>query len=99
MALSNAERQKRYRERRRTDQPRVRFRRPGDRRSRPEQYRDAIATVMRIHEEYHAWRQGIADSLQQAATAERLDDVLAHLDDVDWDALLGLDLPKGYGRD
>ena len=99
MALSNAERQKRYRERRRTRQPRVRYRRPGDRRSRPGQFLDAIATVMRIHEEYHAWRQGIVDSFQDAATTERLDDVLTHLDEVDWEALLGLDLPKGYGRD
>ena len=54
MALSNSERQKRYRERRRTKQPWVRYRRPGDRRSRPEQFLDTIATVMRIHEEYHA---------------------------------------------
>ena len=54
---------------------------------------------MRIHEEYHAWRQGIVDSFQDAATTERLDDVLTHLDEVDWEALLGLDLPKGYGRD
>ena len=99
MALSNSERQKRYRERRGTKQPRLRYRRPGDRRSRPEQFLDAIATVMRIHEEYHVWRQGIVDSLQDAATTERLDDVLAHLDEVDWETLLGLGLPKGYGRD
>jgi hypothetical protein len=45
MALSNAERQWRYRERRHAQQPRVRYVRPHDRRSRPQRWADAVETL------------------------------------------------------
>jgi hypothetical protein len=45
MPLSNAECQRRYRERRKAQAPVVRYRRPVDRRSRPERWRDAVETL------------------------------------------------------
>ena len=52
MALSNADRQKRYRERRKAQQPVVRYRRPKDRRSRPQRWADAVDTLRQLQEEY-----------------------------------------------
>ena len=93
MAVSNAERQRRYRERRKAAQPRVQYRRPQDRRSRPQQ--DAVGTLLDLQGEYQAWLDHLPDSLQESALAQRLE------------AMCGLDLaelesvepPRGYGRD
>ena len=52
MALSNAERQQRYRERRQARQPRVRYVRPRDRRSRPQRWAEAIETLRELQAEY-----------------------------------------------
>ena len=86
MALSNAERQRRYRER----QPRVHDRR--DRRTRHQQWHDAIATII-------ALRDAMPEALEASPTAERLDEVLDLLEDVDWQHLAALVLPRGFGRD
>jgi hypothetical protein len=48
MILSNAERQRRYRERRKAQAPVVCYRRPVGRRSRPERWRGAVETLRRI---------------------------------------------------
>jgi len=44
LPLTNAERQRRYRARRHDQQPVVRYRRPEDRRTRPQRWADAVAT-------------------------------------------------------
>ena len=46
MALTNAERQARYRERRQAGAARIRYRRPADRRLRPQQCDDAVRTLL-----------------------------------------------------
>ena len=79
MALSNAERQ-----------PRVHNRR--DRRTRHQQWHDAIATII-------ALRDAMPEALEASPTAERLDEVLDLLEDVDWQHLAALVLPRGFGRD
>ncbi len=93
MALSNAERQRRYRE----PQPRVHDRR--DRRTRHQQWRDAVATIIWLRDARQAWRDAIPEALEASPTAERLDEVLDLLEDVDWQHLAALDLPRGFGRD
>ena len=96
MAVSNAEPQRRYRERRKAAQPRVQYRRPQDRsRSRPQRWQDAVGTLLDLQGEYQAWLEHLPDSLQESALAQRLE------------AMCGLDLaelesvepPRGYGRD
>jgi hypothetical protein len=94
MILSNAERQRRYRERRKAQAPVVRYRRPVDRRSRPERWRDAVETLRALQEEYQAWLDNLPESLQSSALAEKLEEVCT----LDLDAL-DIDLPRGFGRD
>lgn len=94
MALSNAERQRRYRERCNTQQPRVRYVRPADRRSRPQRWADAVETLRQLQDEYQAWLENLPESLQESELAAKLQQVC----ELDLDAL-DIDLPKGFGRD
>lgn len=52
MTLTNAERQRRYRERQKEHRPAVHYRRPQDRRSRPARWRDAVQTLLDLQAEY-----------------------------------------------
>ena len=68
VALTNAERQARYRERRKAGESRVRYRRPADRRSRPQQWNDAVQTLLALQDQYRAWRDALPGSLAGSAT-------------------------------
>jgi hypothetical protein len=105
-ALPSAERMRRLREKRKAeaadkppDKPAVviRYRRPKDRRSRTEQWADAINTLMECLDRYQQWRENLPDSLTDNALAERLDAMLEWRDLVDQLSLA--DLPRGFGRD
>lgn len=105
-ALTSAERMRRLREKRKAeaadkppDKPAVviRYRHPKDRRSRPEQWADAICTLMDCLDRYQQWRENLPDSLADGALAERLDAMLELRDLVDQLALA--DPPRGFGRD
>jgi hypothetical protein len=54
----------------------VRFRRPKDRRSRPQQWQEAVATLLDCLEAYQAWRDNLPAGVADNALAERLDTVL-----------------------
>jgi hypothetical protein len=104
-ALTSAERMRRLREKRKaeaTDKPSdkpagvIRYRRPKDRRSRPEQWADAIKMLMDCLDRYQQWRENLPDSLADSALAERLDAMLEWRDLVDQLSLA--DLPRGFGR-
>jgi hypothetical protein len=96
-ALSNAERQARYRARRDAEQPppKVHYGRPTDRRTRAQRWRDAVACLAALQAEYAAWHDTLPDSLRDSATAETLQEIL----DLDLDALIAIVPPRGYGRD
>ena len=47
-ALTPAERQARYRAARQADTPAMRYRKPGDRRSRPQRWKDAVAELIEL---------------------------------------------------
>jgi len=96
-ALSNAERQARYRAHRLAAEgaPVIRIRRAVDRRSRPRRWHDAVAELLALQAEYMAWLDGLPASLHGSATAEALQAVA----DLDLDALAAIDPPRGYGRD
>ena len=95
--LSHAERQARYRARRQAQQPApiVRYRRPADRRTRPQRWRDAVAELLALQAEYTAWLEALPDSLQDTDTAEALQAIV----ELDLDALASAEPPRGYGRD
>lgn len=95
-ALSNAERQARYRARQAARaSPVTHYRRPADRRSRPQRWRDAVADLLALQEEYAAWLHVLPDSLHGSAAAEALQAIA----DLDLDALTDIEPPRGYGRD
>jgi hypothetical protein len=95
--LSDAERQARCRARRQAQQPApvLRYRRPANRRTRPQRWRDAVAELLALQAEYTAWLEALPDSLQETDTAEALQAIV----DLDLDALASVEPPRGYGRD
>ena len=92
-ALSNAERQARYRARRQAQQPQAALRRraAADRRSRAQRWRDAVAELLALQAEYAAW----SESLRDSAIAEALQEII----DLDLNTLADIRPPKGFGRD
>jgi hypothetical protein len=96
-ALSNAERQARYRARRQAEQPSplLRYRRPTDRRSRAQRWRDAIAELLALQDEYAAWYEALPDSLHDTTTAEALQAIV----ELDLETLADIAPPRGFGRD
>ncbi len=96
-ALTNAERQARYRGRCGTPLAPVaaRSRRPVDRRSRPERWRDAINELLALQAAYADWLAALPESLRDSATAEALEAIV----DLDLAAVADCRPPRGYGRD
>jgi hypothetical protein len=93
-ALSDAERQARYRARRQAEQasPLIRYRRPADRRARPQRWRDAVAELLALQAEYAAWHDALPDNLRDSATAEALQVIV----DLDLDVLADIEPPRGW---
>ena len=95
MALTNAEKQRRYRERLREGTRPVRYRRPQDRRSNAQRWREAVATLAELQEHYEEWWGKLPESLQQTALGEKLQAVT----ELDLDSLQAVEPPLGFGRD
>ena len=93
--MTGAERQARYRAAHADGSPKVRYRRPGDRRNRPQRWRDAVAELVNLQEEYRAWLDSLPDPLTESATA----DALRTICDLDLSELENVDPPRGFGRD
>jgi hypothetical protein len=92
MALSNAERQRRYRQRRQEHAPVIHYRRPQDRRSRPQRWMEAVETLRDLQAAYRL--DNLPEALHDSPVAEKLEEVCA----LDLDQL-EIDLPRGFGRD
>jgi hypothetical protein len=75
----------------------VRYRRPADRRSRPQQWADAVQTLADLLDGFQAWRDNLPSSLANSAMAEALDAVLELRGYVE--ELQAVEPPKGFGRD
>ncbi|MGH7077362.1 MAG: hypothetical protein ACREFU_04620 [Acetobacteraceae bacterium] len=73
----------------------LRYRRPADRRTRPQRWRAAVAELLALQTEYAAWCDALPASLRDTATAEALLAIV----DLDLDALTTIEPPRGYGRD
>jgi hypothetical protein len=96
IALTNAERQARYRARQSVLQPPVIIKQPRPpRRSRTKRWNDALAEMFAVQAECAAWFEALPESLRDSATAAALQDII----DLDLDALAALQPPRGYGRD
>jgi hypothetical protein len=93
-SLTGAERQARYRARH-ARAPVVRYRRPVDRRSRHQRWRDAVAELVTLQDEYTQWFEALPEPLRDTATGEALQAVV----DLDLEELLAIEPPHGFGRD
>jgi hypothetical protein len=92
-ALSNAERQARYRARRTAAKPSPasRLRRP----TRPQRWHAAVTQLLALQAEYAGWLDALPEALRAGATGEALQAIV----DLDLDDLLAIEPPRGYGRD
>ena len=92
-ALINAERQARYRARHQaaTVEAIMRPRRPVDRRSRPQRWREAVDVLLALQAEYAGWLAALPESLQGSPTAEALEAAT----DFDLTPLADIEPPRG----
>jgi hypothetical protein len=94
-AMTGAERQARFRQAHAGGSPKVRYRRPGDRRSRPQRWRDAVAELAALQAEYQDWLDALPPNLEGSAMAEALRSIC----DLDLSDLESVEPPRGFGRD
>jgi hypothetical protein len=96
-ALSNAERQARYRVRRHTARPAPvrRHRQPVDRRSLAEQWKATITVLLALQGRYVDWHDALPEGLLDTPTGEALQAIV----DLDLDELAAIEPPRGFGRD
>lgn len=90
MALSNAERQRRYRRRQRALQRQRR--RP---QSRAQRWFAAVTTLQEVQAEYQQWLDNLPDQLQESPVGQKLNEVC----NLDLESLADVELPRGWGRD
>jgi hypothetical protein len=94
-AMSDAERQARYRAARAAGQPVVRARRPADRRGLLQRWNDTIAGLVDLQARYAAWLEALPDNQQDSAIAEALRVIC----ELDLSELQAIEPPRGFGRD
>jgi hypothetical protein len=93
-ALTGTERQARYRARH-AGAVVIRYRRPTDRRSRAQRWRDAVAELIALQGEYAQWLAALPGATRDGATGDALQAIL----DLDLDEIAAVEPPRGFGRD
>jgi hypothetical protein len=94
-AMTDAERQARYRAARAAGKPVIRTRRPTDHRGRAKRWSDAVAELTASQAHYAAWLDALPDNLRDSALAEALLEIC----DLDLAELQAISPPRGFGRD
>jgi hypothetical protein len=94
-AMTDAERQARYRAARAADTPIIRTRRPGDYRGRARRWTDHVTGLVKEQVEFMAWLDSLPENLQDSATAEALRAIC----EFDLSELQAIVPPRGFGRD
>ncbi len=95
MAMTNAERQRRYRQRRQAQQPVARPQQPQKRGSRTLRWQEAARTLRELQGEYEVWLDNLPDSLRDTRMGEKLE----HVCSLELEDLASTELPLGFGRD
>jgi hypothetical protein len=67
--MTQAERQARYRTSLAQAAPKIRYRKPTDRRSRSQRWRDAVAELLTLQGDYQTWLETLPESLVGGSTA------------------------------
>ena len=94
-AMTDAERQARYRAARMAGAPVIHTRRPADHRGRARRWTDHVAGLVEAQVEFVAWLESLPESLQDSATAEALRAIC----ELDLSELQAIIPPRGFGRD
>jgi hypothetical protein len=94
-AMTDAERQARYRAARAAGKPVVRVRRALDHRGRAQRWNDHVAGLVEAQIEYAAWLESLPDNLRDSPLAEALQAIC----DLDLSELQAIVPPRGFGRD
>ncbi len=94
-AMTDAERQARYRAAHAAGAPVICTRRPADHRSRARRWHDTVVELTALQAQYVAWRDALPANLQDSALA----DALQAICDLDLTELQAIDPPRGFGRD
>ena len=94
-AMTDAERQARYRAARAEGAPVIHTRRPLDHRGRARRWNDNVTGLVEAQVEYAAWLDSLPDSLQDSATGEALRAIC----ELDLSELQAIIPPRGFGRD
>jgi hypothetical protein len=93
--MTTAERQARFRANHTDATPRIRYRRPADRRSRAQRWHEAVAELIALQDDYRTWLNALPQNLEASATAEALRAIC----DLDLSDLESAEPPRGFGRD
>ena len=94
-AMTDDERQARYRAAHAAGAPVICTRRPADHRSRARRWHDTVVELTALQAQYVAWRDALPANLQDSALA----DALQAICDLDLTELQAIDPPRGFGRD
>jgi hypothetical protein len=93
--MTHAERQARYRAKQAAGAPTYRYRKPVDRRSRLQRWRDVVAELQDPQDEYQTWLKALPQNMADSAIAEALRAIC----DLDLSELESIVPPRGFGRD
>ena len=94
-ALTNAEKQARFRAAHADGQPKIHYKKLSGRRSRPQRWRAAVQELLDLQSEYSEW----LDNLPDFARGTNVEELLQAIVDLDLSEIEGIELPKGFGRD
>ena len=94
-AMTDAERQARYRAARAAGVPVIRTRRPADHRGRARRWTDHVAGLVEAQGEYAAWLESLPENLRDSPLA----DALQAICDLDLTEIEATIPPRGFGRD
>lgn len=94
-AMTDAERQARYRAARTVGKPVIRMHRPADHRSRAQRWRDVVAELLSLQAQYTEWLDALPTNMHESALA----DALTEIRDLDLSELEAITPPRGFGRD
>ena len=95
MAMTDAERQARYRAARAARAPIIHTRRPLDHRGRARRWTDHVTGLVEAQVEFAAWLDSLPDNLRDSPLAEALQAIC----DLDLSELQAIVPPRGFGRD
>ena len=94
-AMTDAERQARYRAARAAGKSVIRVRRALDHRGRARRWTDHVTGLVEAQIEYAAWLESLPDNLRDSSLAEALQAIC----DLDLGELEAIVPPRGFGRD